>query len=389
MSIYDVAAIVGLGETEFTKRGGINNRSEFELCLEAIKKAAIDAGCKLEDIDGFCSFGYERHEPVMVQQALDIPQLRFSNIVWGAGGGGCSGSVMNAVLAIKSGICKNVIVYRSIAQGQYERYGQYRSRPSGGAFMAPFGLMSPAQMVALTTQRYKYLYGLTTKQLGMVAVTARAHANRNPRAVMYSKLLNLEQHEKSKMIADPFRLFDCCLETDGACALLVTSKERAKDAPSPVRILAAAQCSGKGWGLGPMGSHNMPVDDYASTNSKDLRKVLFSMAGLNPSDIDVAQIYDAFTGVVIMALEDFGFCEPGTAGQFVMSGELAWPDGSLPFNTAGGLLSEGYLHGLNLVSEGVRQMRGDSTSQVSAAETCFVSSGGAAAHKSALILAKW
>ena len=113
------------------------------------------------------------------------------------------------------------------------------------------------------------------------------------------------------LASDPFRLFDCCLETDGACALLVTSKERAKDAPSPVRILAAAQCSGKGWGLGPMGSHNMPVDDYASTNSKDLRKVLFSMAGLNPSDIDVAQIYDAFTGVVIMALEDLASASLG------------------------------------------------------------------------------
>ncbi|MFZ4759282.1 MAG: thiolase C-terminal domain-containing protein, partial [Burkholderiaceae bacterium] len=154
-----------------------------------------------------------------------------------------------------------------------------------------------------------------------------------------------------------------------------------------VRILAAAQASGKGWGLGPTGSHNMPLEDYASVNSRELGPVLFEMAGLRPSDIDVAQIYDAFTGIVIMALEDFGLCAPGEAGPFVASGALRWPDGALPTNTAGGLLSEAYLHGLNLVIEAVRQMRGESTAQVDGARTCLVTSGGAAGHKSALIVA--
>jgi acetyl-CoA acetyltransferase len=190
------------------------------------------------------------------------------------------------------------------------------------------------------------------------------------------------------MIADPFRLFDCCLETDGAGAMIVTSRERAKDLKQkPVRILAAAQASGPGWGLGPTGSHNMPFEDYASTNSKALGRALFGMAGLNPSDLDCAQIYDAFTGLLVMALEDFGICKPGEAAAFIMNGNLRLDGGALPSNTAGGLLSEGYLQGLNLILEAVRQMRGTSTAQVKDAETCLVTSGGALAHKSALILA--
>jgi acetyl-CoA acetyltransferase len=386
-ALSDKARITGIGQTEYARRGGIE-RPEFRLCLEAIMAAADDAGIPVGEIDGFTSFGYERPEPVMVQAALGIPELRFSNIVWGAGGGGCSGAVMNAALAINAGICHNVVVYRSLAQGQFERYGQYRPRARGGAFMAPYGLMSPAQMVALTTRRFMHEHGLTSEQLGAVAVTFREHARRNPAAIM-RKPMTLADHQASRPIADPFRLYDCCLETDGACALIVTSPERARDSRhGGVRILAAAQASGKGWGLGPMGSHNMPMEDYASVNSKALAKALFGMAGIAPGDLDVAQIYDAFTGVVIMALADFGICAPEEAGPFAASGELAWPHGRLPANTAGGLLSEAYIHGLNLITEGVRQMRGTSTAQVDGAGTCLVTSGGAAGHKSALILAR-
>ena len=140
------------------------------------------------------------------------------------------------------------------------------------------------------------------------------------------------------------------------------------------------------WGLGPMGSHNMPIETYHSINARETGRILFGMAGMSPSDLDVAQIYDAFTGVLLMGLEDYGICEPGGAAEFVMSGGLG-PEGKLPTNTAGGLLSEGYLQGFNLILEGVRQIRGDSTSQVADAETCLVTSGGGQAHKSAMILA--
>jgi acetyl-CoA acetyltransferase len=388
-AVADRTAIIGVGESDYARRAGILDRTEFALLLRSIKAAADDAGIPVSEIDGFCSFGYERHEPVVVQAALGIPSMRFSNMVWGAGGGGCSGAVMNAALAVHAGICRNVVVYRSLCQGQYERYGQYRARPQGGQFMASFGLMSPAQMVALTFRRHMHLFGSTVEQLGHVAVTFREHAQRNPRALQRGKPMTLADHRASRLIAEPFRLYDCCLESDGACALIVTSRERSRDARhGGVRLLAAAQASGAGWGLGPMGSHNMPIADYASVNSKALAKALFGMAGIRPSDLDCAQIYDAFTGIVIMALEDFGIVGPGEGGPFVASGALRWDGGALPANTSGGLLSEAYLHGLNLVIEGVRQMRGHSTSQVKDAQTCLVTSGGAAGHKSALILAR-
>lgn len=387
-AIADKTAIVGLGATRYARHGGITDRTEFQLCCEAIMTAAEDAGLDVREIDGFCSYAAERHEPVLVQAALGIPELRFSNIVWGAGGGGCCGAVMDAALAVHAGICKNVVVYRSLAQGQYERYGLYRPRPQGASWTAPYGLMTPGQMVALTFRRHMHEFGTPAEALGHVAVAFREHALRNPAAVQYGKPLTLEMHQSSRMISDPFRLFDCCLETDGAGAVIVTSRERARDLKQrPVRVLAAAQASGPGWGLGPFGGHNMPLADYASVNSKALGRALFEMAGINPSDIDCAQIYDAFSGIVLMAMEDFGICKPGEAGHFAMEGNLCWPHGALPTNTSGGQLSEGYLQGFTLVLEAVRQMRGQSTAQVQDAETCLVTSGGAMAHKSALILA--
>jgi acetyl-CoA acetyltransferase len=384
----DRTAIVGIGETEYARHGGITDRTEFALCCEAIRRAADDAGIDVKDIDGFSCYAAERHEPVQVQVALGIPELHFSNMVFGAGGGGCSASVMNAAMAVHAGLCKYVVVYRSLAQGQYERYGLYRARPAGGSYMSPFGLMTPAQMVALTFRRHVHQYNTPLEVLGHIAVQFRKHAQRNPRALLAGKELSFEMHQASRMIADPFRLYDCCLETDGAGALIVTSRERARDLKQkPARILAAAQASGPRWGLGPTGSHNMPFEDYASTNSKAVGRILFQMAGLTPADLDCAQIYDAFTGLLVMALEDFGICKPGEAAGFIMDGSLAWPNGALPSNTAGGLIAEGYLQGLNLVLEAVRQIRGTSTAQVKDAETCLVTSGGALAHKSALILA--
>lgn len=387
-SLADATCIAGIGESRYARRGGVADRTEFGLLCDAVLAACDDAGIPADELDGFASFGTERHEPVLLQQTLGIPMLRFSSMVWGAGGGGCAGAVMNAALAVHAGLCRHAVVYRSLCQGQYERYGQFRERPQGGQWMTPYGLMTPAQFVALTFRRHMHEHGSTAEHLGHVAVTFREHAQRNPRAVQRGRPLTLADHAAARPIVDPFRLYDCCLETDGACALIVTSRERARDLRRhPVRILAAAQASGKGWGLGPTGSHNMPVADYASVNSRDLGRILFGMAQLAPADIDVAQIYDAFTAVVVMALEDFGLCEPGGGGPFAAAGGLSWPHGRLPSNTAGGLLSEAYLHGLNLVVEGVRQMRGESTCQVADARTCLVTSGGAAAHKSALILA--
>lgn len=386
-SICGRAAIVGIGETAYAKHGGLRGRTEIELCMEAICKAAEDAGVPLDEVDGFTSYGFERHEPVVIQAALGIPELRYASLVWGGGGGGCAAAVMNAALAVATGQCRHAVAYRSICQGQYERYGQFRQRPLWGSFISPFGLMSPAQMTALTFRRHMFLYGTNREHLAEVALTFRENAQRNSRAVTFGKPLDRETYFAGRPIADPFHLYDCCLETDGACAVLVTSEERSRDLrQKPVRILAAAQASGPGWSLGPMGTHNMPMDDYATINSRVVARIVFEQAGLTPADIDVAQIYDAFTGLIPMALEDYGFCERGGSGDFIAAGNLRFATGALPCNTAGGLLSEAYLHGLNLVVEGARQIRGTSTSQVENARTCLVTSGGGGGHKSALIL---
>jgi acetyl-CoA acetyltransferase len=230
-------------------------------------------------------------------------------------------------------------------------------------------------MLALLVKRYMHLYGTKPEQMAEIALNARANANRNPKAVMYSRPLTLEDYMRGRWIAEPLRLYDCCLETDGACAVVVTSRDRARDVKSrSVDILAVAHGSGPGWGSGPLGSHNMPEDDYLSTNGKRLATELFATAGLSPKDIDVAQIYDHFSGLVLMALEDYGFCGSGEAGEFISGGRIR-PDGKLPLNTSGGQLSEAYVHGMNLLIEGVRQLRGDSTTQVKGARTCLVTGG--------------
>jgi acetyl-CoA acetyltransferase len=287
---------------------------------------------------------------------------------------------------VESGQADVVVVYRGLCQGQTRRFGRYAERVQGN-FVAPFGLFSPPLMLAMVVQRFMYEHGITHDALCEVAMNARANAQRNPNALMHRKPMTREDYFASRWIAEPLRLFDCCLESDGAVALVVTTRERARDLKGPsVEVLAAAQGSGPGWGMGPLASHNMPAKDYASTNSRRLAGELFAKAGIAPKDIDVAQIYDHFSGLVLMALEDYGFCAPGESGEFVASGEIRWPEGKLPLNTSGGQLSEAYVHGMNLIVEGVRQMRGTSTSQVANARTCLVTGGLGVSPTSGLIL---
>lgn len=234
-----------------------------------------------------------------------------------------------------------------------------------------------------------HLYGTKPEHLAEVALSTRLNANRNPRAVMHDRTLDLEDYFASRMIADPLRLYDCCLESDGACAVVLTTTEHARDLRKPpVLVLAAGQGSGPGWGSGPLGSHNMPDESYATTNSVELAKELYRQAGVGPGDIDVAQIYDHFSGMVVIALEDYGFCPRGSGGEFVADGNIRWEGGSLPINTAGGNLSEAYLHGFNHIVEGARQIRGESTSQVADAELCLVTGGLGVAPTTGLILGK-
>ena len=380
-------AIVGIGETEFTKWGQIK-RSEFQLACEAILKAVRDAGLNMKDIDGFASYSNDRNDPSKLATALGVPVVRFSSMMWGGGGGGGSGAVHNAAMAAATGSANYVVAFRGIAQGQLGRFGQAMTFgagaprvPAPAAYGSPYGLMSPAQRFAMQTRRHMHLYGTTSRQLGAVAVASRKHAQRNPRAVMYGRPMTIEDHQNSRMIVDPFRLLDCCLESDGAAAVVLTSAERAKDLKQrPVYVMAAAQ------GSGPRQWSAFIKPNFDTANFEEVAKDLYERAGITPKDIDVAQIYENFTGMVIMSIENHGFCQRGEGGPFVEGGRIEWPDGDLPINTSGGNLSEAYIHGFELVTEAVRQMRGTSTCQVKDAEICLVASGPGVAPVSDMIL---
>src|SRR5262249_39287859 len=275
------------------------------------------------------------------------------------GGGGVCAAVAHAAHAIHAGAASCVAVVRALCQGEDGRFGRVGGRaparqtpgagvPPGFAYGLPFRLLSPAAMCALITRRHMYEFGTTHRQMGHVAVAARSHANRNRRASRRDRPLTLDEHATARMIADPFRLHDCCLETDGACAVILVAAERARDLRRrPVHVLAAAEGGEGVWGAS-LYTHSAPSPASPSANAGPVGRRLWAMAGCGPNDMDVVQIYENFTGMVLLALEDLGFCDRGEGGPFVEDGKLAWPEGRLPFNTAGGNLAEAYVHGLNL-----------------------------------------
>jgi len=401
------AQLVGVGESAYARWGRIGEITEHELACQAIQRAVEDAGLQLDEVDGLASFAEDRNEAVFLAAELGLPRLRFANMVWMPGGGGGCAAVANAAMAVESGQAEVVVVYRSLCQGQFFRFGSAGRDASAGSdprppqvepaqsfllasmgFVMSYGLLMAAAAYALPTRRHMHLYGTTSAQLGMLAVTFREHASRNPRAVMGGRPMTLEDHQASPMIADPFHLFDCCLESDGACAVVVTTRERARDlAKPPVEVLASEQGAPRGYGFGPFTNANIADELYATGGSEEMAQRLWAKAGLRPSDVDVAQLYDHFTGCVLMQLEDFGFCQRGEGGPFIESGALAWKGGNLPTNTHGGSLSEAYIHGLNHVVEGVRSLRGESTSPVADAEVCLVTSA-ACVPSSALLLGR-
>jgi acetyl-CoA acetyltransferase len=401
------ACLVGIGQTRYAKWGGISDTSEYRLAVEAIVAAVADAGLSMDEVDGLASFADDRNDATFAAADLGLAELRYASMSWLPGGGGSCAAVANAAMAIETGAAEVVVVYRSLCQGQFHRFGQGPGgRPSRGparvpgvrkaktlleahlAFTMPFGMFSPPIAYAMVLQRHMHLFGTTAQQMGAVAVTMRAHAQRNPCAVMGDRPMTMDDYLASRWVSEPFRLFDCCLENDGACAVVVTSHERARDlARTPIEIVGRAQGTPKGFGHGQYSNVGMPDDNYTSAGARTVADRLWADAGMGPADIDVAQIYDHFSGLVLLSLEDFGFCGRGEGGPFAASGALAWPDGALVTNTHGGSLSEAYIHGLNHVVEGVRQLRGDSTSPVEGAETCLVTSA-AGVPTSALILAR-
>jgi acetyl-CoA acetyltransferase len=384
------ACIVGVGTTRYGKRGELFDENPVAQIREALDVALEDAGLTRRDVDGFATYSVEKLDPSVLAPALGIPAVNYSSMVHGGGGGGTCGAVANAAAAVIAGQADVVMVYKFITQPPHARFGAAYGSAQVAAdplsdFHRPFGLISPAQFFGLLLRRHMHRYGTTPLHLAEVAVSTRDNAMRNPKALKRDAL-TIEQHQSARMIADPFRLFDCCQETDGGAVILVTSAERARDLQQrPVHIMAGAMGGDSLWGQG-LTSQNQPDDLYVSAGHAHMAKRLYAQAGITPDDVDVALLYDHFTGMVILQLEDYGFCKRGEGGDFVASGAIRWPDGRLPVNTHGGNLSEIYLLGLTHVIEAVRQLRGESTSQVKDAEIALVTAGPSNLPSSSMLL---
>jgi len=357
-------AVVGIGETDYSRDSG---RSELMLSLQAINAALEDAGLDGPEVDGLMTWSVDTSPEAAIAENLGVRDLKWFGQINQAGNVGAA-LVASASAAIRAGLAEVVVIYRGVNGRSGRRYGSGevtgRRGRGAGAFSEPFGMLTPQHGLAMTAHRRMHETGTTSRQFGMVAVTERAHANRNPRATFHDRRLSIEEHQESRFIVEPFRLYDCCLETDGGGALVLTSLERARSLKQPpVEIKAAAQFA-------------FAADrEYTDTAAKFLAPRLWAQAGLGPSDMDVAQIYDHFAPFVVFALEDYGFVERGEGGPLVESGGIAWDGGLLPVNTSGGHLSEAYMQGMNQLLEGVRQARGTSTAQVKDVGASFVDTG--------------
>ncbi len=370
------AAIVGIGATEFSKESG---RSEMSLASEAVAAAIADAGLAPSDVDGMVTYSSDNNPEVEIARHVGIGSLRhFSRVHYG--GGAACGTVALAAMAVATGVADVVVCYRAFNERSGRRFGAgVQDIPNAAtaeraqfSWTTPFGQLTPASWVAMVARRYMHLYGATSQDFGRVAVAGRRHAATNPAAWFYNQPITLEEHQASRWIVDPLHLLDCCQESDGGQALVITSAERARDLPNtPALIVATAQGAGEEqWTM-----TSFFRDDIAQLpEMKVVADELWTSSGLTPADIQTAILYDHFTPYVLMQLEEFGFCGRGEAKDFIKDGALEM-GGKLPINTHGGQLGEAYIHGMNGIAEAVRQVRGTSVNQVDNVENVLVTAG--------------
>lgn len=373
--LRDRAAIVGVGYTDFMKNSGV---STLALALRAIRAACDDAGITIHDLDGVATHRVgDSVQAAVVLNALGMRDPKF--YVDQFGGGSASHTVVGqAAMAVSSGIADYVVCWRAInARSEYRMGGTGRPPPDVVEFQyqTPYGYATPPQQFASMASAYMAKYGIAREDLGRVAIRQRDNASRNPRAMMRTPI-TMDDYLSSRWIVEPLCLFDCCLETDAAIAVVVTTAERARDMRhTPVLV------SGASWG----GGHTLfsnHREDLTASAAIEMSKRLFAMAGVGPADIDVGCIYDAFTPLVLLQLEDYGFCAKGEGGAF-------YAEASLPVNPHGGHLSAGYVHGINHIAEAVEQLRGDAGArQVPGAEVALSTgqNGFVAGSSSALVL---
>ena len=370
------AAIAGVGFTEFSRYAG---RTELQLACEAITAALADAGLTAADVDGLVSYTIDPVEETELVRSVGMQEIGFSSRI-PYGGGGSMGTLQHAASAVISGAADVVVAYRAIrARSGATRFGGAKTAPSPTSahsgttsmqWAMPHGVLTPASWMSLNAVRYMHEYGVTSADFGRAVVQLREYAATNPAAWGYQRPMTLEDHQNSRWIAEPsMHLLDCCQETDGSVALVITSAERAAGMPHPLVLIAAA--SGAGLFEQEIASDHYRPDLSVMDGSVALARRLFDRSGFRREDIDVAMIYDAFSPILLMQLEALGFCGRGEAKDFVAGGALG-PKGSLPTNTNGGLIGEGYIHGLNLVLEATRQLRGTAVNQIPDARTVLV-----------------
>ncbi len=367
----DRTAIVGIGQTAFGK--GLAD-SELSLACQAISAAIDDASLTPGEVDGLSMFSMEEGREVEVARNVGLGDITYFSEVGYGGGAGC-GVVGHAAMAVATGQCNVAVAWRARkrASKTSRPWSQVPGRIAGHwQWSRPFGVVRPVDEIAMLTRRYMHEFGATRDHLANVAIASRKHANRNPLATMYDKKLSREQYMEGRWISEPLCLFDNCLETDGALAVVITSAERARDlAQPPAFIHAFAQSIPQQHQV----MTNYFCDDPLIGPAYACASRLWERSDIKPADVPVAQLYDAFSPLIPLSLEGYGFCERGEGAAFTENGALEWPNGRLPTNTSGGGMSEAYVHGFNLVLEGVRQCRGTSTSQVEGAENCLVTSG--------------
>ncbi len=381
-TLRDKGCITGIGETAYTKGSG---KSVAALQMEASLNAIADAGITPKDIDGVIPYMSGACVAEDFITNFGIEDLRFSAVT-PMGGASCVAAIQAAIGAVAAGLANHVLV--PIGRNGYsgERIGsrvqemqQFRVI---GEFEMPSGSMAPAQLYSQMARRHMELYGTTSRQFAEVAVTTRKHAQLNDNAIM-DQPMTVEDHQNSRMIADPFRLFDCCLESDGGAALVVSGADRAKDMrQKPIHVMGVAE----GHPDSPSTITQRP--DITTLGLAKAAPRAFEMAGIERGDIDVAEIYDCFTYTVIAEIEDLGFCKKGEGGDYVMDGHLGL-DGDLPTNTHGGLLSQAHIVGMNHVTELVKQLRGTAgKAQVKDAEVGLVTGYGDMGDGSLAIMRK-
>jgi acetyl-CoA acetyltransferase len=373
-----LTAIAGVGETDYSANSG---RSELHLAAQASLAAIRDAGLTPADIDGMVTFTLDSSDELELQRSLGVPGLNFTGRT-PFGGSGHAATVQMAAAAVSSGTAKAVLVYRAFNERSGARFGSPEaSRAIGqGAkkhdFHYNLAFNTAAKNYAMELQAYARRYGgVSSEDLGRYVVQARDWASTNPRAAYHQRPLTLEEHQASRWIVEPLiRRWDCCLETDGGAAVVVTSLERAGDLKQPVvRIHAATQRRDL--------RGRITYDVYRTEEEKDvearaLNDELHRQSGIRPHEVDVAMIYDAFTPSVYFGLEDRGFCGAGEAKAFIAEGHTG-RGGKMPVNPNGGLMGEAYIHGINNIIEGVRQVRGQAANQLAGVERVLVSGGSA------------